>query len=118
MGAAELFWSAEFWLPPGVEWSNFTSSYGKPMDLLYPIPIALGMMLLRIVVEKVIFKQIGLGLSVPSLRHPKPGHNQDLETTYQGGAKLSRTELAALSTKTGMSSFQVTIIRHSVCVFL
>ena len=77
-------WSSGFWLPPGLQWENFkedrlvnksiigTNKYARPMDLLYPIPMALLMIMARIVVEKVIFKQLGQALCVPSCRQPRP----------------------------------------------
>ena len=109
-------WSPGFWLPPGLQWENFkedshvnksiigTNKYARPMDLLYPIPMALVMIMARIVMEKVIFKQLGQTLCLSSCRQPRPVENRILEKSYQGGNPLDSRELAR---RTGMTCQQV-----------
>ena len=72
--------------------------------MLYPIPMAFVMILVRFVVEKVVFRQIGLVLSLPNKRHPRPAANSFLESVYQGGTTLVTRELAR---KAGMQRGQV-----------
>ena len=53
------FWKEHIWLPPNVTWSDLTNSNGQRgvnyrvfSDLLYPIPAAFVVILLRSLVER------------------------------------------------------------------
>ncbi len=54
--ACSWFWSESFWLPENVNWSDFkrdeTTYIPQPSDLWIPFPIALGLVLLRLIFER------------------------------------------------------------------
>lgn len=53
---ADSFWDERIWLPPNVTWSdikpNSKIQYADHNHLYYPIPMALGLLLIRIFLEK------------------------------------------------------------------
>jgi len=50
------FWSEYFWLPPTVAWAdlqrNETSFYPDASDMLIPIPMAVGLFVVRLLWER------------------------------------------------------------------
>ena len=52
----EWFWNDEFWLPENVTWEDFKSTetmfIPTMKDLLFPIPIAIGLFLVRLIWER------------------------------------------------------------------
>ena len=67
---SSAFWSPYIWLPPNVTWEDFESrpDSAKFNHLLIPIPLALGLVLLRLVLEHRVFKPLGSWLGIPSKR--------------------------------------------------
>ena len=85
------FWNPDIWLPPNVDWDNFTEhkvlnntviepeNYAKFSDLWYPIPMALVVMVIRWVVENRIFRPIGIKMGIKDNRRKLPVKNDVLE---------------------------------------
>ena len=54
----EVFWSKEIWLPPNVTWADIAPGSRSDVkhtdyrDLLWPIPMAVVMLILRHVLER------------------------------------------------------------------
>lgn len=50
------FWNPDVWLPPGFEWEDMKKNervkYAEFGDLIYPIPLAFGLMLIRFIIER------------------------------------------------------------------
>lgn len=53
---AESFWDARVWLPPNVTWSdlkpNENIKYANHNHLYYPLPMALALLVIRMLLEK------------------------------------------------------------------
>lgn len=56
--ALDLFWCEDVWLPPNTTWADLAPNampdvqHTDYRDLLYPLPMALVMLVLRYVLEK------------------------------------------------------------------
>ena len=124
MGAiSDWFWNEDVWLPPGYKWDDFKISqltsnntvtlqphqFAQFSDLLYPIPMSLVLIMLRLVVTRYVFRPLAVWLGLKQ----RPGQchqdNSVLESVYrrQGGTKLSPEELSSLADQCGMSVIQV-----------
>ena len=113
------FWNDDVWLPPGVTWSsmkqpqtvNNTTIYPEQFaqfgDLWYPLPLALVMLLARWLVERGIFKHIGIRLGLKDHKRPYPTENTILEKEFRRNKLLSSEDLKIISKDCGMSTLQV-----------
>lgn len=56
----DWFWNPEFWLPPGMKWTDLRStdeiSYPDPADVYYTVLYALVLIAIRYLVERSVFK--------------------------------------------------------------
>jgi len=52
----QWFWNPDVWLPPGFSWEDMKNNdkvkYAEFGDLIYPIPLAIGLIILRFIVER------------------------------------------------------------------
>lgn len=89
MKLQEWFWNDEFWLPPNVTWEVLDKNrdpnvqYASSSDLLWPLPLALVIIVIRYFVENVIFRPLGRKLGVKEVRRKHPGTNDILEKAFQ-----------------------------------
>ena len=69
MSSEYPLWSEDIWLPPNVTWEFFQDddNYAQFHHLLYPIPAALIVIVIRVMIERIIFRPLGklLGLKQP-----------------------------------------------------
>ena len=71
--ASNWFWSEDFWLPPNVTWSDLQGPgpkkihYSQFGDLAYPLLFAWGVMLIKLMLEKNIYRVIGEGYTLEYL---------------------------------------------------
>ena len=117
------FWSDQVWLPPGYTWSSFNSpqlsnnktvllqpgDFAKFSDLLYPLPLALCLILVRLALQRALLRPLAARLGLKSRRRPCHQHNDQLETAFRSSSSLSRGELTRLSTESGLSAIEVNI---------
>ena len=125
------FWSDQVWLPPGYTWSSFNSpqlsnnktvllqpgDFAKFSDLLYPLPLALCLILVRLALQRALLRPLAARLGLKSRRRPCHQHNDQLETAFRSSSSLSRGELARLSTESGLSAIEVNIFSASPNIF-
>ena len=117
------FWNDDIWLPPGITWDtmkqpqsvNNTTIYPEQFaqfgDLLYPLPLALLMILVRWVVERGLFRAIGLRIGLKHYNRPYPTHNNLLEDVFKRKKILARQDLISISSDTGLSIIQVRLMK-------
>ena len=99
VGVVGALWNPEVWLPPNVTSDNFKEQekgrsdfeYASFSDLLYPIPIALLLMVLRSFLMAGIFRPLGLRLGLTEGKKIMPRENKVLEQTYMRGEKLEKS---------------------------
>ncbi len=62
------FWDDQFWLPPNVTWKDLKAreevSYADFGDLAYPLLFAWVILFIRKVVEKFVFRPIGIKMGM------------------------------------------------------
>ena len=118
-GFFSWFWSPSFWLPPHVTWDTIehlkvqkvnhdeSENYPEFSDLLYTIPMALAMMLMRLVVERAIFRPLGLRLGLKDIKRHLPVQNKVLEEAFRKSGVAKQEDLKTLCVASGMSEIQV-----------
>ncbi|XP_052739048.1 ceramide synthase 5 isoform X1 [Bicyclus anynana] len=116
----DIFWDEDVWLPPNTTWEDIAPGPDKAVvytdyrHLLYPIPLALVLIVLRHTLEKYIFAPFGKSLGIKNTRPKKAPNNPKLESAYAGSPKikhkqlfLSKDEICALAKQLDMSERQV-----------
>ena len=113
------FWNEDIWLPPGITWDTmkqpqsvnntiiYPEQFAQFGDLLYPLPLALLMILVRWVVERLVFRTIGLRIGLRHHSRPYPTHNNLLEEVFKKNKSLAHQDLISISSQTGLSIIQV-----------
>eukprot|EP00092_Neocalanus_flemingeri_P033830 GFUD01036788.1.p1 GENE.GFUD01036788.1~~GFUD01036788.1.p1 ORF type:complete len:363 (-),score=88.20 GFUD01036788.1:37-1125(-) len=115
------FWNPDIWLPPNVTWDSFDESdpeiakeafvspgtFARFSDLWYPIPLAILVMIARWVVERGIFKKVGIWMGMKDYKRTFPAHNQVLESVFRSVTDPSLREVDHLSAESGLSIRQV-----------
>ena len=117
-GAAKWFWNPDIWLPPNVTWESFDetrvvkegsviepSDFARFGDLWYPIPLALVVIVVRQLVERFLFKPLGVKLGLKDKARRGPVENLVLEKAFNGREIIDSGRLAK---DTGMTVIQVT----------
>ena len=92
---SSMFWNEYIWLPPSVTWDSFSQSqavnsstvypdqFAQFSHLLYPLPMALVVIVLRWMVEKLVFKQVGIRMGIKHNKRPYPEQNTILEKAFR-----------------------------------
>ena len=118
-GFTSWFWNPDFWLPPNVTWDSFKQpevvneafvepgKFARFSHLWYPIPLSILVMIARWVVERGVFKNIGVRLGMKDYKRPYPPHNQVLENAFRRLNDPTSREIDLLSVDSGMSIIQV-----------
>ena len=116
---SSLFWNDDIWLPPGVTWSSmqqpqtvnnttiYPEQFAQFSHLWYPLPMALVMLMLRLLVERGVFKHIGTRLGLKDHKRAYPAENKILEKAFRRNQLLSSEDLISISEDCGMSTIQV-----------
>ena len=80
--------------------------------LLYPLPLAFILIILRFLTTKHIFKPLAIKIGLKSRNKPCHAENFQLESVFNSskGQSPARQDLARLSEQTGLSVIQVRII--------
>ena len=73
---SEVFWSPSIWLPPNVTWSHFEDRPDSAQfhHLLLPFPLALLLLLLRLLLEHRVFRPLGRWLGIAHHVRSVNGH--------------------------------------------
>ncbi|ODM90846.1 Ceramide synthase 6, partial [Orchesella cincta] len=115
----DWFWSPDFWLPPGISWEfiepneNKAVKYPNYKDVFYAIPLAICMICIRRLVERMFLIPLGQKLCVGQKNSTKsrispPNHNEELLNAFKSsGGKLSQNELASLAKRTDMDTRRI-----------
>jgi len=116
---SSMFWNDDFWLPPSVTWDSFSESqalnsttvhpdqFAQFSDLLYPLPMALVVIMVKWVVERGVFKQVGIRLGLKDHKRPYPVQNTTMEKTFNRIKTLRPEDLKQISQDTGLSNLEV-----------
>jgi len=117
--ASQWLWAPSVWLPPNVTWESFEQerevggalvapdSYARFSDLLYPLPVCLAMSVLRCLVERAVFRPLGLWLGLREGPRRPPPPVEVLEAAYSGPRGMARGQVEELARQTNLSYLQV-----------
>ena len=122
------FWSPSIWLPPNITWENFKKpsmlnntaiqpkDYAIFSDLWYPIPMAFMLMILRWVVERLVFRPVGKLMGLKDNRKHFPEENMVLEKAFRRSYKVTSKEITKVSRDTGLTIIQVSALLNPACL--
>ncbi|XP_061722375.1 ceramide synthase 6-like isoform X2 [Cydia pomonella] len=109
----DKFWDEDVWLPPNTTWEDLAPGPDKPVvyndhrHLLYPLPLAVVLIILRHLLEKYWFAPFGKSLGIKNTRPKKAPSNPKLELAYQTSPKIKHKQICALAKQLDMSERQV-----------
>ncbi|XP_077298844.1 ceramide synthase schlank isoform X2 [Arctopsyche grandis] len=107
------FWSESVWLPPNVTWQDIEPAADKPVrytdytHLLFPVPLALFVLLLRYLLEVYVFSGWGIKLGIKNSRPKKADYYPALEVAYLKSPKFNQKILIPLSKQLDLSDRQL-----------
>ena len=123
-----LFWSSSIWLPPNVTWETIeqqkvenngeNENYAEFSDLMYSFPLALLMMMVRLLMEKLVFRPLGLRLGLKDTERSLPVANVVLEDAFKKSAVVKGAEMDSLCHKAELSEIQVRFVFCMLFPFL
>ncbi|KAK0080804.1 hypothetical protein PV325_013298 [Microctonus aethiopoides] len=106
---SSVFWSPDIWLPPNITWDdiapNSENKYADYRHLIYPLPMALGLLLIRFAMERYCFAPVGRKLGIKTTRSKRAQLNPILEKAYT--KKIKHKQITALAKQVDMSERQV-----------
>ena len=101
------FWNEDIWLPPNVTWDTFADdeNFGQFSHLYFPIPAAFVVIAIRLVIERNIFRPLGLylGLKHSETKPVTLAHDDQIQKAVLAGA-LNANSIAK---KTGVEERKV-----------
>ncbi|XP_053617763.1 ceramide synthase 6-like isoform X2 [Plodia interpunctella] len=109
----DAFWDDGLWLPPNTTWEDIAPGPEKAVvytdyrHLIFPIPLAFVLILLRNLLEKYWFAPFGKSLGIKNTRAKKASNNPQLEAAYQKSSKIKHKQVAALAKQLDLSERQV-----------
>ncbi|XP_050353367.1 ceramide synthase 5 isoform X1 [Nymphalis io] len=114
------FWDEDLWLPPNTTWEDITPGpdkavvYSDYRHLLYPIPLAFVLIVVRNALEKYWYAPFGKSLGIKNTRPKKAPNNPTLEAAYINCPKikhkqlfLSKDKICALAKQLDLTERQV-----------
>lgn len=110
---ADTFWSTKVWLPPNTTWADIAPgsrpdvNHADYRDLIWPLPLALVMIVLRYLLESYWLAPVGKSIGIKSTRPKKASPNPLLENAYTKNSRLKHKMLVALSKQTDMTERQI-----------
>uniref|UniRef100_A0A1L8EBK0 Protein transporter n=1 Tax=Haematobia irritans TaxID=7368 RepID=A0A1L8EBK0_HAEIR len=110
---SELFWSPTVWLPPNVTWADIAPGsrddvqHADYKDLVWPLPLAAVIMLIRYSLERFWISPIGISLGIKGSRHKKAEKIQMLETMYEKSHRLDDKKITSLTKHLNMTERQI-----------
>ncbi|XP_063220176.1 ceramide synthase 6-like [Bacillus rossius redtenbacheri] len=110
-GIIDGFWDPDIWLPPNVTWKdlepNNEVAYADHRHLLFPLPLAALLMLLRVVMERFWFGPIGISLGIKNSKPKRAKPNEILEKAYRGKGKIKHKQIVGLAKQLSWTERQV-----------
>jgi len=100
MGSDFSFWSEDIWLPPNITWKSFDGDerFAQFSHLYYPIPAAFAVIAIRMLIERKIFRPLGLTLGLKDSVTPVQ-REKVLNTNHELNNKTSYTKKSLIKRK-------------------
>ncbi|XP_037941577.1 ceramide synthase 6-like [Teleopsis dalmanni] len=109
----EAFWSTRIWLPPNTTWediapgSRLDVKHADYRDLVWPLPLALVVMIIRFALERYWIAPVGKSLGIRNLKPKKAPFNKVLQKAFETSSKLDHQKIIELSKHTDLTKRQV-----------
>lgn len=109
----DTFWSTKVWLPPNTTWADIAPgsradvNHADYKDLIWPLPLALVMLVIRYVLERYWLSPIGKSLGIKSSRPKKASPNPLLENAYNKSSRLTHKTVVTLTKQSDMTERQI-----------
>lgn len=110
---SDTIWSEDIWLPPNTTWADVNPNNGNGIrytdyrHLIYPIPMAFAMLVIRYVVERYWFSPMGRLAGIKNSRNKKAKPNDILEKAYLEMKHPNHHQILILAKKVDMTERQV-----------
>lgn len=110
---ANKFWSKKLWLPPNTEWNDVAPGsrsdieHADYRDLLWTLPLAIIVLIIRFCVEKYILSPLGKSIGIRSVTYKRAAPVFILEKAYTDCNQLSRKRIVGLKKQLDMSKYQI-----------
>ncbi|XP_059224190.1 ceramide synthase 5 [Stomoxys calcitrans] len=110
---SNTFWSPNVWLPPNVTWSDIAPGsrddvhHADYKDLIWPLPLAGIIMLIRYSVERFWISPIGKSLGIRSTRSKKAENIRPLEKLYEQSHRLDDKKIKLLAKQLNMNERRI-----------
>ncbi|KAI8117872.1 Ceramide synthase 6 [Lucilia cuprina] len=107
------FWSTDIWLPPNTTWEDIAPgsrpdiNHADYTDLIWPLPLALLVMLTRYSLERFWISPIGKSLGIRSTRSKKAPNIPLLEKAYEKSIRLDHKKVVSLSKQLDLTERQI-----------
>ncbi|XP_014280302.1 ceramide synthase 6 isoform X1 [Halyomorpha halys] len=109
--ALDTFWSQSVWLPPNITWADLEPNgkiqYPNHRHLYYPLPMAIGMLVLRYLLEWYVFAPFGVSLGIKGSKPKKAPFHELLEKAYKLNNKMKYKEVISIAKQSDMTERQV-----------
>lgn len=109
----QTFWTPLVWLPPNTTWDDIAPgsrpdvNHADYRDLIWPLPMAVAVILLRYSLERFWLAPIGKSLGIRSSRPKKAATNPILEAAYTKKSRLNHKTLVALTKQVDLTERQI-----------
>lgn len=109
----KTFWSTNIWLPPNVTWEDIAPGsrpdvhHADYRHLIWPLPLAVIVMLIRYTLERFWIAPIGKSLGIRSSRPKKASPNPILEEAYEKSSRLGHKTVLSLVKQTDLTERQI-----------
>lgn len=104
------FWSPDIWLPPNITWEdikpNSENKYADYQHLIFPVPMAFILLLMRYTLERNCFSPFGRSLGIKNTRTKIAPPNEILEKAYTS-RKIKHKQILALAKQLDWSERQI-----------
>ena len=99
------FWSSSIWLPPNTTWADLDKHHDLAQwhHLIYPLPMAVGLIIFRQLLDQMIFRPLGRALNIKDTYKKKPEAHPVLESAFIKGSR----DYSKLVIASGMTERQV-----------
>lgn len=110
---SDTFWSPSFWLVPNTTWTDFTADprsviqYTDHRDLLWTIPIAIVVLIIRYCVRKFVFTSFGKALGVKTVGRKQAAQNLSLDAAYKKCHRITRESMFGLLKQVDMTEREI-----------
>ena len=107
LGLKDVIWSPTFWFgKTNITWDDFEDVNTSTYELLYPIPIAILLLVSRTMVVGSVYEKFGPSMGMKNSPRRKSCTNETLETVYQSTKNPDKNEIIKTAVKSGMSQRQ------------